>query len=185
MVSAALTNLETCLGGMANTTASDVKSEIEEFTSNVSDLIAYALAVSNRVFDIFQNLHIELPSRRLLSIPQEKEDDDSEIPKWVSPRDRKLLQARLFTPNAIVSLTGDGHFKTINASIEAAPKNSKTRHVILVKAGVYNENLDIPKSKTNLVLMGEGMDKTIITGNRSVVDGWTTFRSATVGKENL
>ncbi|GJU33643.1 probable pectinesterase/pectinesterase inhibitor 12 [Tanacetum coccineum] len=46
--------------------------------------------------------------------------------------------------------------------------------------GLYEENVEIPAYKTNIVLLGEGNDITIISGNRSMVDGWTTFRSATV-----
>ncbi|MBA0816959.1 hypothetical protein Gohar_001565, partial [Gossypium harknessii] len=38
----------------------------------------------------------------------------------------------------------------------------------------------IPSCKTNIVLIGYGSEVTFITGNRSVVDGWTTFRSATL-----
>ena len=32
------------------------------------------------------------------------------------------------------------------------------------------------------MLVGDGMDATIITGNLNVIDGSTTFKSATVGK---
>ncbi|KAJ6407353.1 hypothetical protein OIU84_010792 [Salix udensis] len=35
------------------------------------------------------------------------------------------------------------------------------------------------KKKWNLMMVGEGMGATIITGNRNFIDGWTTFRSAT------
>jgi pectinesterase len=54
--------------------------------------------------------------------------------------------------------------------------------VIYVKEGIYDENVEIPSYKTNIVMLGDGSDSTIITGNRSVVDGWTTFRSATLGE---
>ena len=36
--------------------------------------------------------------------------------------------------------------------------------------------------KTKLMIVGDGMHATIITGNLNVVDGSTTFRSATLGK---
>ena len=32
------------------------------------------------------------------------------------------------------------------------------------------------------MLLGDGINRTVITGNRSVVDGWTTFNSATFGE---
>uniref|UniRef100_J3KYD7 Pectinesterase n=1 Tax=Oryza brachyantha TaxID=4533 RepID=J3KYD7_ORYBR len=45
--------------------------------------------------------------------------------------------------------------------------------------GVYQENVEVRKKKTNIVIVGEGMGETVITGSRSMAGGWTTFRSAT------
>ncbi|XWS46523.1 hypothetical protein CRYUN_Cryun14cG0074700 [Craigia yunnanensis] len=49
-----------------------------------------------------------------------------------------------------------------------------------VQAGIYNENIVINKEKTNLTIIGEGMERTIITGSRSYDDGIKTFETATV-----
>lgn len=81
----------------------------------------------------------------------------------------------------VVAKDGSGNFTTVTDAINAAPNNSDTRFVIYVKAGGYYENVEVAKSKTNIMLIGDGMWKTAIKGNRNVVDGWTTFRSATVG----
>lgn len=75
---------------------------------------------------------------------------------------------------------GTANFTTITDAVNFAPNNSYDRIVIYVKEGIYDENVDIPSYKPNIVLMGDGRDVTVITGNRSVADGWTTFRSATV-----
>nr|GEX03745.1 pectinesterase/pectinesterase inhibitor U1 [Tanacetum cinerariifolium] len=49
------------------------------------------------------------------------------------------------------------------------------------KAGVYRENVEVPKGKTNIMFMGDGRNNTIITASRSVKGtGHTTFESATV-----
>lgn len=67
----------------------------------------------------------------------------------------------------------------------AAPNNIGTNngyYVIYVVAGIYNVYVFIGKSKQNLMIVGDGINRTVITGNRSVVDGWTTFQSATFGK---
>ncbi|KAL9393055.1 hypothetical protein Peur_012340 [Populus x canadensis] len=64
----------------------------------------------------------------------------------------------------------------------AAPNNtvaSNGYYVIYVVAGVYNEYVSIPKNKKYLMMIGSGINQTVITGNRSVDDGWTTFNSAT------
>ncbi|KAL1805009.1 hypothetical protein ACET3Z_028077 [Daucus carota] len=47
-------------------------------------------------------------------------------------------------------------------------------------SGAYQDNVDIPSYKTNIVLLGDGSDLTFVTGNKSVGDGWTSFRSATL-----
>lgn len=76
---------------------------------------------------------------------------------------------------------GTGNFTTITEAINFAPNNSYDRTIIYVKEGTYEEYVEIPSYKTNIVLLGDGTDSTFITGNRSVADGWTTFRSATIG----
>lgn len=63
----------------------------------------------------------------------------------------------------------------------SAPDNSKTRYVIQVKKGTYKENVEIGKKKKNVMLVGEGMDSTVITGSLNYVDNTSTFHSATVG----
>ena len=45
------------------------------------------------------------------------------------------------------------------------------------------ENVEVGKSKKNLMIVGDGMSSTIITGSLNFVDGTTTFNSATVGKD--
>ncbi|KAI9159839.1 hypothetical protein LWI28_002402 [Acer negundo] len=101
------------------------------------------------------------------------------FPRWVKPGDRKLLQTLSISPDLVVAQDGSGDFRTVNAAIDAAAKRSGSRRfVILVKRGVYEENVDI-KLK-NITLVGDGLRFTIITGNRSVGGNSTTFNSATV-----
>lgn len=56
------------------------------------------------------------------------------------------------------------------------------RFVIYIKGGAYVENVEVERKKTNLMFIGDGIGKTIVKASRNVVDGWTTFRSATVGQ---
>jgi len=53
--------------------------------------------------------------------------------------------------------------------------------VIHIKAGAYFENVEVIRKKTNLMFVGDGIGKTVVKASRNVVDGWTTFQSATVG----
>ncbi|XP_024188023.1 pectinesterase/pectinesterase inhibitor PPE8B-like [Rosa chinensis] len=84
-------------------------------------------------------------------------------------------------PNVIVSQDGKGDFKLIMDAIKEAPSHSTNYFVILVKRGVYHEYVNIDETKSNLVLMGEGMDVTTISGSKSVRGGQPTFDTATFG----
>eukprot|EP00256_Glycine_max_P031963 XP_006576427.1 pectinesterase 2 [Glycine max] len=70
-----------------------------------------------------------------------------------------------------------GKYTTVKAAVDAAPSSSG-RYVIYVKGGVYNEQVEVKAN--NIMLVGDGIGKTIITGSKSVGGGTTTFRSATV-----
>ncbi|MBA0568860.1 hypothetical protein Golob_006327, partial [Gossypium lobatum] len=104
------------------------------------------------------------------------------FPSWVSNKDRKLLQSlpNEIKANVVVAKDGSGKYKTLGEAVAAAPDKSKTRYIIYVKKGTYKENVEIGKNKKNLMIVGDGMKSTIITGSLNVIDGSTTFRSATV-----
>ncbi|KAG2628140.1 pectinesterase-like [Panicum virgatum] len=81
-----------------------------------------------------------------------------------------------------VDQSGAGNFTTVGDAVAAAPRNldgSGGYHLIYVLAGVYEENVTVPKHSKYIMMVGDGIGQTVITGNRSVVDGWTTFQSAT------
>ncbi|KAJ1413600.1 Pectinesterase, catalytic [Sesbania bispinosa] len=102
------------------------------------------------------------------------------FPTWVKPGDRKLLQASspASQANVVVVKDGSGKYTTVSAAINVAPQSSSGRYVIYMRAGIYNEQVEI-KAK-NIMLVGDGIGKTIITGSKSVGGGTTTFHSATI-----
>lgn len=84
----------------------------------------------------------------------------------------------------MVAQDGSGNHKTINEAMVALGRMGKSRPeraVIYVKSGVYNEKVEIQREMKNLIFIGDGIDKTVVTGNRNVQDGATTFNSATFG----
>lgn len=84
----------------------------------------------------------------------------------------------------VVAQDGSGSHKTINEAVVAVGRMGRRRLerlVIHVKAGVYNERVEIGRNLRHLMFVGDGMDKTIVTGSRNVVDGATTLSSATFG----
>jgi len=122
-------------------------------------------------------------SRKLLAEESNASGGDGVVwPEWISATDRRLLQATAVKADVVVAADGSGDFKTVSAAVEAAPLKSSKRFVIRIKAGVYKENVEVPKKKTNIMFLGDGRTNTIITGSRNVVDGSTTFHSATVGE---
>ena len=89
-------------------------------------------------------------------------------------------------PNATVDWKGgDGCYKTVQAAVNAAPDNdgSRRRFVIWIREGVYDETVRVPLEKKNVVFLGDGMGKTVITGSLNVgMPGISTYNSATLGK---
>ena len=80
---------------------------------------------------------------------------------------------------------GSGTHTTINDAVAALSRighDGSQRIIIYVKSGVYNENVEIERNLKNVMFVGDGMDKTIVTGNRNVPDGSTTFNLASFGK---
>ncbi|KAL5783852.1 hypothetical protein ACOSP7_008881 [Xanthoceras sorbifolium] len=65
-------------------------------------------------------------------------------------------------PNITVALDGTGHFRSIG------------------EAGVYHESVYIGNEKRNAIIFGDGMNKTIITFDKSNSSGVSTSDSATL-----
>jgi len=62
-----------------------------------------------------------------------------------------------------VSKDGKGDFRTVQEAINAVKDFNKAVTTIYIKNGVYKEKLNLPESKTNVRLIGERVDKTILT----------------------
>ena len=107
------------------------------------------------------------------------------FPKWISAKNRQLLKDNVTMADLVVAKDGSGNFTTIMEAVNATADHSKARIVIYIKAGEYFENVEVVKKKTNLMFVGDGIGKTVVKASRSVVDGWTTYRSATVGNLHL
>ncbi|XP_010259196.1 PREDICTED: pectinesterase 2-like [Nelumbo nucifera] len=164
-LSTALTNLETCRTGFVELGITDYILPL--MPNNVSELISNTLAVS------------KLPTGEPATY-----EDGSWRPSWVKADDQKLLQTAsrpTSEADVVVAQDGTGDFETVNEAMNAAAKQKRRgRLLIYVKAGTYRENVQIGKKLKNIMLIGDGMGKTIITGSKSVRGGSTTFSSATV-----
>ncbi|UUU23322.1 pectinesterase family protein [Streptomyces sp. DSM 40750] len=53
----------------------------------------------------------------------------------------------------VVAPDGSGHFRTVQAAIDAVPVDGHA-YTILVRKGIYHEVIDVPKDKTHLTIKG-------------------------------
>ncbi|GMJ01055.1 hypothetical protein like AT1G02810 [Hibiscus trionum] len=197
LLSAILTNQQTCLDGIQSTASAwSLRNGLSVPLSNDTKLYSVSLALftkgwvpkkkrnspwawqrssKRRPGFKHQRLHFRMSSRTRTiyetvsrrNLLQTSDDADEEV---------------LVSDIVTVSQDGSGNFTTVNDAISAAPNNTNGLNgyfLIYITAGVYQEYISIAKNKRYLMMIGDGINQTIITGNRSVVDGWTTFNSAT------
>ncbi|MDT3404521.1 pectinesterase family protein [Mucilaginibacter terrae] len=69
-------------------------------------------------------------------------------------------------PNELtVAPDGSGNYKTIQEAVNSVRDLGQMRVVIHIKKGIYHEKLVVPSWKTNISLVGESAESTIITNN--------------------
>ena len=68
------------------------------------------------------------------------------------------------TPDTlIVARDGTGQYRTINEAIDVCRAFMEYHKVIFVKKGIYKEKVEIPSWLANIEILGEDVDKTVIT----------------------
>lgn len=169
-LSAVLTNYVTCSDQLENYShLFGLKSIINELISSSRIILAIQANVLGG-----NNYNLLGSGRRKILL----------YPSWVRRSDKKLLgvSGSEVTANVVVAKDGSGNFTTVAEAVASAPDKGKKRYVIYVKEGVYEEIVEVGKKKKNVMIVGDGMNSTVITGSLNVFDGNTTFRSATLGK---
>nr|GMC98441.1 probable pectinesterase/pectinesterase inhibitor 59 [Ipomoea batatas] len=168
-----------------NNTAGSVQLNVSHFfrpvvSFNITELISNSLAVNGVLLD---------EQNSTTASAADGGDDGREFPSWLTAGDRRLLQSASVRSKAnyVVSKDGKGQFRSIQAAINYATSRRKgnQRIVIYIKRGVYNENVQIGSNMNKIMLVGDGLRYTIITGSRSVASGFTTYSTATVGVDGL
>ncbi|MGD7217225.1 pectinesterase family protein, partial [Ralstonia pseudosolanacearum] len=173
-LSSVTANSESCLDDLQDP---ELKKSMKEVLEKVGQLTDNALAIIDEVAKLIGGINITIPdfgqsSRKLLAADG--------YPSWLSAADRKLLAAGNHPrPNAVVAKDGSGQYRTITAAVNAYPKNNRGKYVIYVKAGIYDEFVEIPKKMTNVYMYGDGHDKTIIRGSKNFkLKGIPTMQTA-------
>nr|GLL31972.1 pectinesterase-like [Ipomoea trifida] len=178
-LTAAITFEETCLDAFENTTG-DTGEKMRHLLKTAMELTSNALAMLTKLTDLLKTLEIPGISRRLL-----EDNSTDEFPHFVDAPTRRLLTAppSSIKPDMVVSKDGSGKFNSINSALATIPPKSNRTVIILIKAGVYSEYVIVPKKVNNVVFVGEGPGKTVITGNKNFIDGVGTYKTATVAVE--
>ncbi|CAN0920034.1 Putative pectinesterase/pectinesterase inhibitor 28 [Linum grandiflorum] len=174
---ATITFQENCKDGFENTTG-PAGEKMREILKYSGELTSNGLAMVAGLAKIFETLHIGSSGNRRLLV--EDQDDDG-LPLWLNQGQRKLLGANPDNVRAdmVVAKDGSGQYKSIMKAINAIPKKHKIPFVIKVKAGVYKEQVLIPKKAAGVVMIGDGPTKTRVTGSKNFADGVQTSDTAT------
>ncbi|WOL06670.1 hypothetical protein Cni_G15404 [Canna indica] len=170
-LSAALSNQDTCLEGFEGTDGR-LRQYLEGRLAEVTTLVSNLLMMYKKMRGIIP--HASAPPGN----GSTKSDRNVSLPPWV---EEELLhrEPKRLRPDAVVALDGSGRYRSINEAVNHAPSHGARRYVIYVKKGVYEENVELKKKKTNIMMVGDGMGITVISGSRNFMQGWTTFRTAT------
>ncbi|KAK9673962.1 hypothetical protein RND81_12G201800 [Saponaria officinalis] len=169
-LSAVLTNHVTCLDQLENEShLLGLKSKVEDLIQKGRALLSIHAKVCVKDLGGGENFGRKIRNGQL-------------YPSWLRRSDRKLLgvSGSDVVADVVVAKDGSGNFTTVAEAVASAPDKGKNRYVIYVKEGVYVENIEVGKKKKNVMMVGDGMNLTIITGSENVFDGNTTFRSATL-----
>ncbi|GKV40748.1 hypothetical protein SLEP1_g48352 [Rubroshorea leprosula] len=157
---ASITDEETCFDALDELNETEhlaIHDELKTAMQNSTEFASNSLAIVTKILSLLVDFNI--PIHRKLPRVQETE---SNFPGW----------------------DGSGKYKTIKEAVAAVPNKSKTRFIIKVKARTYKENVNLDKSKWNVMMFGEGKTKTIITGKLNFIDETPTFSTATFGKSS-
>ncbi|TXG61743.1 hypothetical protein EZV62_013106 [Acer yangbiense] len=184
-LSAALANQETCIDGFDGTNGivkSVVAGSLDQINSLVQELLTMVQPTSNSTESSIRSGSGNgggSGGGGNGGKSGKKFTNKGQFPAWFKRDDRKLLMVDGVPADVVVAADGTGNFTNIMDAVLASPDYSMTRHVIYIKRGLYKEYVEIEKKKWNLVMVGDGMNATIISGDRNHADGWPTFRSAT------
>lgn len=80
----------------------------------------------------------------------------------------------------VVAANGRGDVKTVQEAIDRVPENNSKRFVILIKEGIYKEQIKVPFNKPYITFRGEKAEKTILTFNLANKDVGSTSASYSI-----
>ncbi|XP_047320459.1 probable pectinesterase/pectinesterase inhibitor 58 [Impatiens glandulifera] len=179
-LSAALTYQETCLDGFENTTG-DAGDKMKQYLKLGMQLTNNGLAMISQISQALSSIDLDALTghRRLLS---GSKGNQFGYPSWIKPAAKRFLRekGRPIKINLVVAKDGSGSYSNITKALSTIPRNSDKTFVLYIKEGVYEEQVQVDRNLTHLMMIGDGPNKTRITGSLNFIDGVSTFHTATV-----
>ncbi|GMJ02075.1 hypothetical protein like AT3G05610 [Hibiscus trionum] len=176
-----ITYQQTCLDGFMNV-SNDAGEKMKKLLNTSQKLTSNGLAMVSDISKIVGDLNIQGMGKGDATGAKRKLMAREGYPAWVSFRQRMLLQQNpsQMKPNVIVAKDRSGKYISINQALKEVPRKNAIPFVIYIKAGVYTEQVVVDKHMANVVFIGDGPTKTVITGRLNYIDGTVTFKTATV-----
>ncbi|KAM7264092.1 hypothetical protein ACFE04_001775 [Oxalis oulophora] len=202
LLSGVVTDQQTCYDGLVESKSGFVVGELSQPMNNISTLYSVSLGLVTKSLDknlkkskkkkeakgsFVPNPHpiARQPLETLIKVLQRKAchaSNSCAITERTLSEDTERGRGIIVREMVVVNKDGTQNFTSIGAAIAMAPNNSMPDdgyYVIYAQEGYYEEYIIVPVYKTNVMLIGDGINRTVITGNHNVVDGWTTFNSST------
>ncbi|OMO86402.1 Pectinesterase, catalytic [Corchorus olitorius] len=159
-LSAVMSYQETCIDSFPE---GKLKTSFKTALNSSKELTSNSLAMIKQLGSYISSV-MDLPgaSRHLLESAGSPSVDKDGFPNWLSNEERRMLKGgeKLKIPeNVTVAKDGSGNFTTISEALAAMPEKYDGRYVIFVKAGIYEETVNVTKKMVNLtiyVASGEG-----------------------------
>ncbi|CAN1354958.1 Putative pectinesterase/pectinesterase inhibitor 28 [Linum perenne] len=182
-LSAAMTYQQTCLDGFVNV-STDVGDKMHKLMNVSMQLTTNGLDIVTGLNTLLNSFNPEIAEDgSVVNLPV-LGHGDTPYPTWVPDREKKdFSKPAAEIADITVAADGSGDYETVKEALDQIlEKKKKVGEVVVVyiKEGIYEEYVEVKKKIDNLVLIGDGADRTLITGDKSFVDGVGTFKTPTV-----
>ncbi|KAJ4841453.1 hypothetical protein Tsubulata_045010 [Turnera subulata] len=185
LLSASITYQVTCLDEFRNRTLhKEVGQGMDAILASSSTVTSNGLAIVTSLESTLNSTdgNASKISRRLQGVASGNELTRvrGDFPSWLNSEKTKLLDAtpEIINPDIIVAQDGSGQYRTIGEAILKIPRHRNSTFVVYIKGGVYEERINISRSMTHVMIMGDGVTATRIIGNFSYGGGVPTFKTA-------
>ncbi|KAL1197079.1 putative pectinesterase/pectinesterase inhibitor 46 [Cardamine amara subsp. amara] len=164
---------ETCMEALVEANKPSLTAFGESHLKNSTEMTSNALAIITWLGKIADS--VKLRRRRLMST------GDVGYVDLAMMEGRRLLESGDLRKRAtiVVAQDGSGKYRTISEALAEVEEKNEKPTIIYVKKGVYLENVRVEKKKWNVVMVGDGQSKTIVSAGLNFIDGTPTFQTAT------